>query len=374
MSSFRDMKAIKDSSSDINYLIQMKSSLTDLEFETLSFFHFSNYLKNKKVIPAILNNGNYTYELSIIWKMANEAWFTNPLQYFLSHARNAFENNRSEFIDSIESYYPIVHESLENYHDTCFLYNENHELQNREIARGYFRMMGDMIESTHYLLLRFVYNTLTLSNKSEIFKKDRNISFGKMIAELINMENFNFLLKGYLSNIPLNQWRNISQHSSYKYNHKKGEVICTYGKNLSIDMKLSDLRNLIIKLNTLQQWLKICFDFTYLEFIDSITLSPKTLRVSNESWLSQLGNILPLNGYSILDVNKILDHWTIKIKDNNNLGIEGFKNSVELFMPILKGFYLNKIKLTIELFNINEKSIQKLYLEPKIRTDIYQIK
>ena len=61
-------------------------------------------------------------------------------------------------------------------------------------------------------------------------------------------------------------------------------------------------------------------------------------------------------------------------KDNNNLGIEGFKNSVELFMPILKGFYLNKIKLTIELFNINEKSIQKLYLEPKIRTDIYQIK
>lgn len=59
--------------------------------------------------------------------------------------------------------------------------------------------------------------------------------------------------------------------------------------------------------------------------MDSITLSQKTLRVSNESWLSQLGNILPLNGYSILDVNKILDHWTIKIKDNNNLGIEGFK-------------------------------------------------
>ncbi|HFE7168266.1 TPA: hypothetical protein ACF93U_005484, partial [Klebsiella pneumoniae] len=178
MGSFREMKIIKDSSSDINFLIQMKSSLTVLEFETLSFFHFSNYLKNKKIIPAILNNGNYTYELSIIWKMENEAWFTNPLQYFLSHARNAFENNRSEFIESIESYYPTVHESLENYHDTCFLYNGNHGLQNREIARNYFRMMGDMIESTHYLLLRFVYNTLTFSNKSEIFKKDKNISFG----------------------------------------------------------------------------------------------------------------------------------------------------------------------------------------------------
>lgn len=374
MGSFREMKIIKDSSSDINFLIQMKSSLTVLEFETLSFFHFSNYLKNKKIIPAILNNGNYTYELSIIWKMENEAWFTNPLQYFLSHARNAFENNRSEFIESIESYYPTVHESLENYHDTCFLYNGNHGLQNREIARNYFRMMGDMIESTHYLLLRFVYNTLTFSNKSEIFKKDKNISFGKIVSDLINIEHFNFLLKENLNNIPLNQWRNISQHSSYRYDSKRGEVICTYGKNSSINIKLNDLENLIIKLNILQQWLKICFEFTYLEFMDSITLPPKILKVSNESLLSQLGNILPLNGYSILDVNKILDHWTIKIKDNNGLGIEGFKNSLELFSPILKGFYLNKIKLTVELFNINEESIQKLYLESKIRTDIYQLK
>ncbi|WP_336103896.1 hypothetical protein [Klebsiella pneumoniae] len=288
MGSFREMKVIKDSSSDINFLIQMKSSLTVLEFETLSSFHFSNYLKNKKIIPAILNNGNYTYELSIIWKMENEAWFTNPLQYFLSHARNAFKNNRSEFIESIESYYPTVHESLENYHDTCFLYNGNHGLQNREIARNYFRMMGGIIESTHYLLLRFVYNTLTFSNKSEIFKKDKNISIGKIVSDLINIEHFNFLLKENLNNIPLNQWRNISQHSSYRYDSKRGEVICTYGKNSSINIKLNDLENLIIKLNTLQQWLKICFEFTCLEFIDSIKLPPKILKVSNESLLSQL--------------------------------------------------------------------------------------
>lgn len=363
MGSFREMKVIKDSSSDIDYLIQKKSSLTALEFETQSFLQFSSYLKNKRIIPAILKNGNYTYELSTIWMMENESWFTDSIRYFLSHARNAFENNRSEFIESIESYYPKVHESLENYHDTYFLYNENHELRNREKARNYFRIMGDVIESTHYLLLRFIYNTLTLSNKSIVFHKDKNISFGNIVSELTNIEYFNFILKGNLNGLPLNQWRNISQHSSYKYDSTREEVICTYGKNSSINIKLNELKGLLKKINTLQQWLKICFEFTYLEFMESITLSPKTLKISNESLLSQLGNILPLNGYTILAVNKILDHWTIKIKDNNEIGIKGFKKSLDLFKPILIGLYLNKLKVTIELFNINEELIQKLYLE-----------
>lgn len=227
-------------------------------------------------------------------------------------------------------------------------------------------MMGDTIESTHYLLLRFVYNTLTLSDKSPIFNKDRNISHGKIISELLNIEHLDILLSKNLNNIPLNQWRNISQHSSYKYNSEKGDIICSYGKNSFIKIMPNELEELMAKLNILQQWLKIAFDFTCLEFMDSIKIPIKKLKITNESLLSQLGNILPLNGYSVLGIDKTLDHWAVKIKDNNNLGIEGFKSSIDLFSPILKGFHLNNIKLTIELFNINEKSIQKLYLETKI--------
>lgn len=362
MCSFREIKVIKDSSSDINYLIKMKSSLTSLEFSNLSFVHFSSYLENKKIIPKILNNGSYTYELSIIWKMKNEAWFTDSLKYFLSHARNAFKHKKSEFIDSIESYYPKIHEALENHHDTCFIYKENSDLQNREIIRSYFRMIGDMIESTHYLLLRFVYNTLILSDKSPIFKRDKNISYGKVVFELLNIDFFDYLLRENLKGISLNQWRNISQHSSYKYNHEKSEVICTYGKGSFISLNVSEVKDLIIKLNTLQKWLKIAFDFTYLEFIESINIYEKNLKITNESLLSQLGNILPLNNYSILDIDKILDNWTIKIKDNDRLGVEVFRESLRLFHPILIGFHLNKIRLTIELFNVNGDSIHKLYL------------
>lgn len=295
--------------------------------------------------------------------MENETWFTHSLKYFLSYAHNAFKNNRSEFIKFIESHYPSIHEALENYHDTCFLYNINSKPQNREIVRGYFRMMGDTIESTHYLLLQFIYNTMTLSNSSPLFKKDRDISHGKMISELLNIEHFDFLLCKDMNNIPLNQWRNISQHSSYKYNQTTGEIILSYRKNSSTHIKMHELENLMVKLNTLQKWLKIAFEFTYLEFIDSIDLHKKELKVTNESLLSQLGNILPLNGYSVLGVDKILNNWTVKIKDNNNLGIVGFKKSIDLFLPILKGFNFNNINLTIELFDSNNKSIQKLYLE-----------
>lgn len=366
MHSLREIKIIKDSSFDIDYLTQIKSELSPLVFMKLSYNHFASYLENKKIIPKILSSGSYTYELSIIWKMANETWFTDSLKYFLSHSRNAFKNNQSEFIKSIESYYPTIHEALENYHDTCFLYERNPNLKNREIIRGYFRMMGDTIESTHYLLLRFVYNTLTLSNNSPIFKKDRNISHGKIISELLNIEHFDILLRKNLNNISLNQWRNISQHSSYKYNSEKGDIICSYGKNSFIKIMPNELEGLMVKLNILQQWLKIAFDFTYLEFMDSIKIPTEKLKITNESLLSQLGNILPLNGYSVLEIAKTLDHWTVKIKDNSNIGIEGFKNSIDLFSPILKCFHLNNIKLTIELFNINEKSIQKLYLETKI--------
>ncbi|EBH2787445.1 hypothetical protein FLQ72_005101, partial [Salmonella enterica] len=307
MQSEREMKIIKDSGVDIDRLIQLKSNLPPLVFMKLSFLYFSKYLENKKIIPQILSSGNYTYELSIIWEMENETWFTHSLKFFLSHAHNAFKKNRSEFIKCIESHYPSIHEALENYHDTCFLYNINCKLQNREIVRGYFRMMGDTIESTHYLLLQFIYDTLTLSNSSPIYNRNRDISHGKMIAELLNIEYFDVLLNKNLNNIPLNQWRNISQHSSYKYNKTTEEIILSYGKNSSAHIKIYELEKVMVKLNILQKWLKIAFEFTYLEFIDSIDIHKEELKITNESLLSQLGNILPLNGYSVLGIDKILN-------------------------------------------------------------------
>ncbi|BEN23759.1 TPA: hypothetical protein ACGD5G_002510 [Serratia marcescens] len=364
MLSNRELEIIRNSGSDIEYLIERKNSLTFLDFEMQSFNYFDKYLENKKIIPWLLKTGNFTFELAIIWKMDEERWFTHPLNYFLDNVRHAFKDKKDSVINYLDLYYPIIHEALESYHDAFFLTAVNSKLKKRELVRHYFRMIGDTIESVHYPLLKFIYDMLKLCNVSPSFNKIDLISYGKIVSELSRIECFNYLLNDFLDNIALNHWRNISQHTSYKYSEEEGDVILSYGKNKSVRLKIADLESIMLKLNILQQWLKLAVEFIYIDLLEYTNIS-NNLKITTESLLSQLGNVLPLRGYSIIGIEKILDNWSIKITDNDNLGVGGFKKSIDLFYPVLKGFHFNKIKLTIELFDKHNKSIQKLFLEER---------
>lgn len=362
MLSNRELEIIRNSGSDIEYLTERKNELTFLDFKMQSFNYFHKYLDNKEIIPWILKTGSFTYELAIIWKMDEERWFTHPLHYFLDNVRHAFKDKKDSVITYLDLYYPVIHEALESYHDAFFLMTVNSKLKKRELVRHYFRMIGDTIESVHYPLLKFIYDMLKFCDVSPLFNNIDPISNGKIVSELSRIESFNYLLNDFLDNIALNHWRNISQHSSYKYLEEEEYVIISYGKNESVRLKIADLESIMLKLNTLQQWLKLAVEFIYIDLVEYTNFS-KNLKVTTESLLSQLGNLLPLRGYSVIGIDKILDNWNIKIIDNNNLGIMGFKKSIDLFYPILKGFHFNKIKLSIELFDKHNQSIQKLFLE-----------
>jgi len=357
------MRTIMDAScSDVDHLAALKSSMGHKDFKLLSHQELSKYVNNPKVVSFMVDSGNNTYELSMLLKMQGTKWYSNAIKYFCLSFRDAFKKHKNEVVDVVESNYPIIHESLANYHDSYFLQNQNDIEQPRHLARAYFRMMGDTIESVHLPHIQFIYQIMVHAPDSPLYGRPLKVSNGKAVSELLQLSDFVTPFITNLENVSLNQWRNISQHSSYKYDSKTDRINCTYGNNKDITLSPKELESLMIRMDVLQSMLKICIEFPLLEFMEEFKFD-SDLEITIETLLSQLGNAFSLNGYSLLDIKREGDDLKVNVKDNRCRGIEGFKVDFEMFKPSLMLLMHNGISTTIELFDSSEKSIQKAYIQ-----------
>lgn len=351
------------SSSDVDHLAELRSHMDSNDFNLLCYQQFSKYIKNSKVIKFMVESGNNTYELSRLLEMEGKPWFGGAIKFFCMSFDSAMKNNKDEVVEIVNKTYPDIHESLKNYHDSFFLQQHKIE-QPRHQVRAYFRMMGDTIESVFYPHVQCIYQIMTLDPSSKLYGRPLRVSSGKAVSELLQISEFSEALSKNLENISLNQWRNISQHSSYSYESKTDKIICKYGKESVIRVSLEELVSILLRMNVLQSLLKICIEFPILDHMEKFDLGADS-EITTETLLSQLGNAFSLNGYKVLEIQRNDEQLKINIKDTRNRGIDGFKTDFEMFKAPITILMHNGISTTIELFNASERSIQKVHIEQR---------
>lgn len=222
--------------------------------------------------------------------------------------------------------------------------------------------MGDTIESVHFPLIHFVYKISSLTPSSPLYGRPMNVSNGKAVSELLEHGNFNIPLKENLHGVSLNHWRNISSHSSYKYDNAAKSIVCSYGGDKEMVLSLSDLQRLMVNLDVLQALLKTCVEFPILEFMREFNLL-ESLEITEESIFSQLGTSLPIHGYKFKGIKKNQKEWIIQVEDIWSRDPELFvKDSNAFIHPILMLRH-NGINAKIEFFDMSGKSVKELYIQ-----------
>lgn len=141
--------------------------------------------------------------------------------------------------------------------------------------------------------------------QSPLYGRTQKVTNGKVISERSFINEFNICFNKLLKDISINQWRNISQHSSYQYNTTTNLIHCVYENNNSIDLSLSGLESMMITIDKLPALLKIIVDFFISEFIDNFKLG-SSLKITIETIISTLGNVLSLNNYSLLGLDNFV--------------------------------------------------------------------
>lgn len=355
-------RIMNSSVSEVEELSNLKKSMCENDFYLMLQQELSKFILNPKVVSMLIDTSNNSYELNRLFQMKGSAWYSNTILSFCNLFREAMQSNRRPVIDMVESEYPSVHQSLENYHDSYFLQHQKISENPRHVVRAYFRMMGDTIESAHFPLIHFIYKITALTPSSPLYGRPLNVSNGKAVSELLENGNFHVPLKEFLLGISLNQWRNISSHSSYKYENNTKSIICSYGNDEERILVLDELEGMMVNLDILQAMLKTCVEFPILEFMQELNLLA-SLKITEESIFSQLGTSLPIHGYKFKGVQKDQKDWVIQVGDAMNRDPELFVKDSKVFLHTILMLRHNGINAKIEFFDASGKSVKQLFLQ-----------
>ncbi len=365
------------SKDEMSYFINGVEFNSMLEFELFSHEVLSKYLKDHGVISELVKNKAFTYEIMFI-KWASGTVFEDFIEFFFNHLRGALKSHKDDLINLYIECDLKVHNALVNYQDAASIaYKASFEHKRTKVT-AMFTSFGHIIESSLYPQLNLIYGILKLSKESSLYNPDnkgRDFTGGRLVQDLISSSAVvEGVLKGLLMDVPLSQWRNISNHGSYKYNKESDSIVCYYGdKNkYSITLKYDDLFVLGKSIDMIQILLKTCLELSTCDLrIDEKTnIEYENYELTVESILSQIGNVLAIFSYELVNMEKESSNWKINIKDINSLGVDRFQelgNEIAIYFLLMYKFH--GISMELEVFDCNGETFQKLSLRESNEID-----
>jgi hypothetical protein len=320
----RQLKLISQTSmEDVEYIAKIKKNVSEDEFYDLVSNILSQFIANEEVVSELIVSGIFTWEISMILEMSSEPWFFNGITFLTNTFRHLMLIQKDKCISIVKDCYPSIHESLACWHDSFFLHESFNSTNPRHVSRSYFKMLGDSIESVHISFIRFIYEFLINSVEGSAFQRQKEPTLGNMISKLIEIDILETIYKTNLHGVSLSQWRNIAQHSSYKYDKKTDKIFCRYGNRnqKALEISMHELFDLLSIFNRLQALQKIAVEFFIVEFSDEFSfLKAEEFEVTMESILGQMANSWALNDYKILSVEIIPQGYRFDIEDSASRG------------------------------------------------------
>lgn len=355
------------SKQEASFLLNGRKFKSVFEFDMFAREVLSKYIRRKDKLDNIVSTKLFTYEIMFV-EWADGTVFKDFIDFFFVNLRVALEHHREDVLELYIKSDLDIHEALVSYQDSAVMSSMTVNNKRTKVKAG-FNSLGDMIECSLYPQLRLVYGVLTLSKDSSLYGKKDNPSNGKMVSELIeSSEVMEATLRTILFNVSLNQWRNISNHASYKYVKSSDSVLCKYGSNnnQTVSFQYHQLRELLKAIDCIQILLKVCSELPNYE-LDVKKHTDNTnegYELTKESLMSHVGNVLAILDYEVFSVDKVLNNWKINVTDLNSLGISAFRELAGELAPYFLCIYkLHGVFIELEVYDIKGQTFQKMSLD-----------
>ncbi|HAS6642478.1 TPA: hypothetical protein I7259_02375 [Vibrio parahaemolyticus] len=351
-------KLIASSSEEVDHLEKLASKLSLTEYNELKRTVLRKFIRNESSIDHLVTYNTHTHEISRLLEMADESWFIEAINLYLDNFHAALNCDKKRVISIIEEDYDSIHQGLNAYHDAFFISNINNKMKLRHFARASFRQLGDALEGTHkhYVALFFKIMQLVPSNDLQLLK---NNSFGNVISSLCKFEPLQFIYHHALFDVPFSQWRNISQHSSYRVDINKDEITCTYGsrnQNTKVITK-RELEYIMVISDRVHSIHKIALDFMIVELLNEINLAGGIDEISMETIVGDITSNLSASGFPVRRVRKNGFEMTFESTDRYNKNKAGFADALYQVSCIAKLLQEKGVTPIFSLFSDAGKKI-----------------
>ena len=230
-------------------------------FHKKMFNDLSPFFQNESELRTLVDSNCFIWEYGFILKMKSQTWFENGIFEMLSLFNQAYKINLEKVAYSISHYFYHLSTALRSQHEAFHLERLESLKQTPSLfVRETFREAGSIIEAGIYPFIKQAYHLISISKgKQKTIEDVEKLKFGQIVNELGQNAVLREVYYPLPYSIPISQWRNIAQHSSFEYVNSTESVICKYGivpnaKELTMNYKeLAWLLDIVNKIHALHK-------------------------------------------------------------------------------------------------------------------------
>lgn len=332
------------------------------EFVKISRSLLMRFIGDVALVDKVIESDFLLWECAVLFEMKDDIWLQDKCMFIMERFNSAKQISAEKVKRSLTEWFKKIHDAHLNYSEIFHIEKTTAFLPPRLYIKQAFRQLGDMLEGSFSIYIRQVYDLLKIIHDDKLLNSSTKSSFGQLVADLCKIPEFKNIYKESLFNVPISQWRNISQHIDYHFNQDTNLIDCCYGpssKRKYVSISLDSLSGLMAKCTSIYVIHKICLSMFSLKNMHLLCISDFEEYIDDDSLSSTILAIFESNGFEISSFSNSDFPWKICVINSFEKDFYDFRDVVK---KVTKATALRKdVSIFVELRNKNDEIIIKCF-------------
>jgi hypothetical protein len=276
------------------------------------FFH------NESALKALVQMKTHLWEYGAILDMQPALWFSNGLGFLIEQFNKAKACDKSAVQRSLALWFPHLHLALARYTEAFHLENLDFTMPLHLLTRSAFRQLGDILEGCMLPFIRQVYSLFVIAGDSGLHHDAVQGTFGNLVSDLCTISETQILYQDLLHGVPIHQWRNIAQHSSYECDQQNRQLTCTYGLKhnpKTLTLSTAEFIEVLKQIDRIFALHKIAVGFFTAGNLDLLKSLQPFPTITKDTLAGILLSSFETHAFEVNQFDISGDQWAITLKD-----------------------------------------------------------
>lgn len=295
---------------------RIRSEVGDEKYRTIFYEILLKFLDDAALVNKVIDSDFLIWECAVLYENKENIWFQKKCDLLMDQFNRAKSIDKRKTKKSITRWFGDIHDAHENYSAIFHIQNIDEKIHPRLFIKQGFRQLGDMLEGSFSAYIKQVYDLIRITNQEELKSDPKNATLGQLVSDLCKIQELNDIYKQSLFDVPVSQWRNISQHIDYKFNQSTNRVDCYYGLSKhrkEVSLSLEEFSELMSKCNVVYCVHKICLTMFSIKNRDLLDISNFSDFIDDDTLSATILAIFEASGFELLSFTNNKRPWEIKI-------------------------------------------------------------
>lgn len=322
-------KYIKGIRTECSTIKRIRSQLGEKKYRKIFHEILIKFLDDASIVEKVIDTDFLIWECAVLYENKNNIWFQEKCAFLMDQFNRAKRIDKKKVKESLTRWFHDIHDAHVNYSAIFHIQNIDKKIHPRLFVKQGFRQLGDMLEGSFSPYIKQVHDLARITNKEKLKSDSKNATFGQLVADLCKIHEFDDIYKQYLFNVPVSQWRNISQHIDYKFNQSTNRVDCYYGlqrNRKEVSLSLEDFSELISKCNVVYCAHKICLTMFTIKNRSLLNISNLSDFIDDDTLSATILAIFEASGFELLSFSNSELPWKIKVINSFDKSFDELQN------------------------------------------------